>query len=115
MHDPVLTVTAGAHPAGPTLITAAGELDYSTAADLRELIGDTPFTPAGVVIDLTGLLYCDSTGITVLVTAYQLARSAGAPLALAGVSGSLERVFGIAGLYEIFASYPTVEQAVGAM
>ncbi|WP_225848866.1 STAS domain-containing protein [Streptomyces sp. HPF1205] len=115
MNDPVLSVTSATHPAGPALITAAGELDYSNATDLGEVIRETPFPPAGVVIDLTGLLYCDSTGITVLVAAYQQARSAGVPLALAGLSGDLQRVFGIAGLHEIFDSYPTVEQAVGAL
>lgn len=113
--DPVLTVTAEPHPAGPTLITLAGELDFSTVADLRDVIRDTPFTAVGVVIDLTGVLYCDSTGITVLVTASQQASSAGSPFALAGLSDNLRRVFGIAGLHEIFSSYPTVDQAVVAL
>jgi anti-sigma B factor antagonist len=113
--DPVLTVTSGPHPAGPTLITVAGELDFSTAADLRDVIRETHFTPVGVVIDLTGVEYCDSTGITVLVTASQQAVKAGSPLALAGLSDSLQRVFGIAGLHELFSSYPTVDQAVGAL
>jgi anti-sigma B factor antagonist len=113
--DPVLTVTAQPHPSGPVLITVAGELDFSTAADLRDVIRDVHFTPVGVVIDLTDVLYCDSTGITVLVTASQQARSAGSPLALAGLSDNLQRVFGIAGLNEILSSYPTVDQAVGAL
>jgi anti-sigma B factor antagonist len=113
--DPVLTVASASHPAGPTLITATGELDYSNATDLHEVIRETAFTPAGVVIDLTGLRYCDSTGITVLITAYQQARAAGAPLALAGLSGELQHVFGMAGLHEIFAWYPTVDQAVVAL
>lgn len=113
--DPVLTVSAAPHPAGPTLITVAGELDFSTVADLHDVIRDTHFTPVGVVIDLSGVLYCDSAGITELVTVSQQARNAGSPLALAGLSDNLRRVFGIAGLHEIFASYPTVDQAVGAL
>ncbi|WUH89296.1 STAS domain-containing protein [Streptomyces sp. NBC_00433] len=113
--EPVLTVTAERHPAGPALIILNGELDFSTVADLHDVISDTPFTPAGVVIDLTGVLYCDSAGITELVTASQQARKAGSPLALAGLSDNLRRVFGIAGLDAIFSSYPTVDQAVGAL
>ncbi|MGW5354149.1 STAS domain-containing protein [Streptomyces sp. NPDC004031] len=113
--DPVLTVTASPHPAGPVLITVAGELDFSNAADLRDVISGTDFTPAGVVIDLTGVQYCDSTGITVLVTASQQAGKAGSPLALAGLGDSLRRVFAIAGLYEVFSSYSTVDEAVQAL
>ncbi|WP_322974421.1 STAS domain-containing protein [Actinacidiphila epipremni] len=114
-HDPVLTVTAGPHAAGPALITVTGELDFSTAADLRDTLDDTPMTAAGLVIDLTGLRYCDSTGLTVLVTAFQQAKRAGAPLALAGLNATLNRVFDIAGLHAIFPSYPTVDQAVLAI
>ncbi|SHM07243.1 STAS domain-containing protein [Actinacidiphila paucisporea] len=113
--DPVLTVTAERHPAGPTLITLSGELDFATVADLHDVIADTQFTAVGVVIDLTGVLYCDSAGITELVTASQQARKAGSPLVLAGLSDNLRRVFGIAGLHAIFSSYPTVDLAVGSL
>ncbi|WP_043180995.1 STAS domain-containing protein [Streptomyces sp. NRRL F-5123] len=113
--DPVLTVSAGLHPAGPVLITVAGELDFSNSADLRDVIRDTDFTPQGTVIDLTGVQYCDSTGITVLVTASQQAEKAGSPLALAGLGDSLRRVFAIAGLYEVFSCHPTVDEAVKAL
>jgi anti-sigma B factor antagonist len=112
---PVLTVTAGPHASGPMVITLSGELDFSTAADLRDAIHDAPMTTAGLVIDLTGLHYCDSTGITVLVAASQQARQAGAPLALAGLNANLRRVFDIAGLHGIFSSYATVDQALLAI
>lgn len=113
--DPILTVTAGTHPAGPVLITVAGDLDFSTAADLGDVIRDTHFTPVGVVIDLSEVHYCDSTGITVLVTASQRAGKAGSPLALAGLSDNLRRIFGIAGLFDFFSLYPTVDQALRAL
>ncbi|CAG6398893.1 STAS domain-containing protein [Streptomyces cocklensis] len=113
--DPVLTVTTEPHPAGPTLITLVGELDFSTVADMHDVIRDTDFTPVGVVIDLTGVLYCDSAGITELVTVSQHAGNAGSPFALAGLSDNLRRVFDIAGLHEVFSSYPTVDQAVAAL
>lgn len=112
---PVLTVTAEPHSAGPTLITVSGELDFSTAADLRDTLDDTRLTAAGLVIDLTGLRYCDSTGITVLLAASQQASRSGAPLALAGLNANLARVFDIAGLHEVFSSYPTVDQALTAI
>jgi anti-sigma B factor antagonist len=112
---PVLTVTAEPHSAGPTLITVTGELDFSTAADLRDTLDDTHMTAAGLVIDLTGLHYCDSTGITVLLAASDQATRSGAPLALAGLNANLSRVFDIAGLHDVFSSYPTVDQALLAI
>ncbi|MEV5708913.1 STAS domain-containing protein [Actinoallomurus sp. NPDC052274] len=115
MTDRVLTATSHPHPAGPTLITVAGELDYYTAAHLRKALEETTFTADGVIIDLTDLAYCDSTGITVLVTAYHRARASDTPLALAGLNPDLDRVFGIVGLHDVFASYPTVEEAVAAL
>jgi anti-sigma B factor antagonist len=113
--DRVLTVTTHAHPAGSTVLTVEGELDYHTAAQLRQVLQDTPFTAGGVVIDLTDLTYCDSTGVTVLVTAYHRAQATGTPLALAGLSDDLDRVFGIIGLRDVFAIHPTVDKAVESL
>jgi anti-sigma B factor antagonist len=113
--DRVLTATTHTHPAGPTVITVVGELDFYTAAQLRQALEKTTFTGEGVIIDLTDLTYCDSTGITVLVTAYHRAQAGKAPLALAGLNPDLERVFGIVGLRDVFAIYPTVDEAVTAL
>ncbi|MCO5997943.1 STAS domain-containing protein [Actinoallomurus rhizosphaericola] len=115
MTDRVLTATTHAHPAGPAVISVAGELDYYTAAHLRQAVQETAFTAEGVIIDLTDLTYCDSTGITVLVTAYHRAQASKAPLALVGLNPDLNRVFGIVGLHDVFASYPTVDEAVAAL
>ncbi|GAA4102717.1 MULTISPECIES: STAS domain-containing protein [Actinomadura] len=115
MTDHVLSIDTHAHSAGPTVLTVAGELDYHTGGQLREALEETEFTKAGVVIDLTDLTYCDSTGITVLVTAYHRAKKADAPLALAGLNPDLRRVFGIVGLDRVFAFHPTVEKAVSSM
>lgn len=112
MTDRVLTVTTHVDTTGPTVFTVAGELDYHTAGELRQVMQETPFTDGGVVVDLTELTYCDSTGITVLITAYHRARAIGARLALAGLNPDLQRVFGIIGLGEIFTFYPTLGKAI---
>ncbi len=113
MTDRTLTVTRRTDPAGATVLSVAGELDHHTSPRLARALEDTPFGPAEpVVIDLADLTFCDSTGITVLVTAYRRSHATGARLFFAGTSPDLMRVFHIVGLDKIFAFQPTTEQAL---
>lgn len=116
MTDQTLTATREPHPAGATVVAATGELDHHTARQLTRAIDETPFdSDAPVLIDLTGLTYCDSTGITVLVAAYNRAQRTGAQLILVGVNPDLMRVFGIVGLDQLFSFEPTVDHAIAAL
>ncbi|MEU6488524.1 STAS domain-containing protein [Streptomyces sp. NPDC046887] len=115
MTERTLTVTSRTHPSGATVLTVDGELDHHTAAQLRAAVEAAPYPPAGTVLDLTRLGYCDSTGITVLVTGYHRAQAAGTPLVLAGLSADLLRVFRIVGLDQIFSFRPTVDEALAAL
>ena len=114
--DPVLAVTLHPHPAGPRLMSVSGELDYHTAPRLRAGLDEVPLeTGASLIIDLSGLTYCDSTGISILVGAYHRAKAAGAVLALAGVNPDISRVFRVIGLDQVFVSYDTVDAAARAL
>ncbi|MEV5320558.1 STAS domain-containing protein [Streptomyces sp. NPDC052687] len=114
MTDHNLTVTHDDHPSGATVLAVAGELDHHTARTLTFALDEAPFTAgARLVIDLSALTYCDSTGITVFVSAYQRAQAAGCSLTLAGVRHDLMRVFRIVGLDQLFTFQPTIEDAVG--
>ncbi|MEV4252339.1 STAS domain-containing protein [Spirillospora sp. NPDC049652] len=113
MTDRTLTAVPGPHPSGATVLAVSGELDHHTAPDLTEVIMEMPFdagTP--VIMDLTELTYCDSTGITVLVTTYKRAQASGTPLVLVGLNADLTRVLEIVGLDKFFTFRPTVEEAV---
>jgi anti-sigma B factor antagonist len=112
--DHVLSVTTHTHPTGPTVVTVAGELEYGTAANLRQAIEAAPFPGAGVVLDLTALTYCDSTGLTALLAAHRRAQATHVPLALAGMSADLRHVFSIVGLDQVFALHADVEEAITA-
>ncbi|MFB7645979.1 MULTISPECIES: STAS domain-containing protein [unclassified Streptomyces] len=116
MTDPTLTATRHTHSRGATVLAVAGELDHHTAPQLSRLIQDTAFGPeAPVLIELSGLTYCDSTGITVLIGADRRARQAEAPLSLVGVNPELMHVFRIIGLDQLFNFQPTVEDAIDAL
>ncbi|MEU9580914.1 STAS domain-containing protein [Streptomyces chilikensis] len=114
--DPVLTVHRHTHPSGATVLGATGELDHHTAGALLGALDELRLTrTGGLVIDLTGLSYCDSTGITVLVTAHHRAEQAGCPLALAGLGPDLRQMFHTVGLDQIFTFHDDLDHAVDAL
>ncbi len=114
--DADLVVTLRADPAGPGLITVSGELDYHTGPRLRACLDEAPLGPgAALVLDLSGLTYCDSIGVAVLVHGYRRAEAAGATLALAGTPADVFRLLRFTGLDRLFSSYDSVESAVRAL
>ncbi|SBU96671.1 anti-sigma B factor antagonist [Streptomyces sp. MnatMP-M77] len=116
MSDQSLTLTTHHHPAGVWVLTVSGELDHHTSPRFREALNEiTLSTDTGLVLELSGLTYCDSTGITVLVTAYQRAQASGTELNVAGASPHLLRLFGVVGLDQVFTLQLTTEHAIAAL
>ncbi|WP_020139776.1 STAS domain-containing protein [Streptomyces sp. 351MFTsu5.1] len=116
MTESTLTVDQQIHEAGPILLKVTGELDHHTAPWLTEALDDVPLAPgAALVVDFSDLTYCDSTGITVLVTAYHRAEAAGSAFSLAGLGRDLTRMFQTVGLDQVFALHPTADAAVAAL
>ncbi|OKK21925.1 anti-anti-sigma factor [Streptomyces sp. CB00455] len=116
MTDRTLTATRHTHSRGAAVLAVVGELDHHTAPELTRVIQETPFSPdVPVLIDLSELTYCDSTGITVLVSAYNRAHGADAPLFLVGLNADLMHVFRIVGLDQLFRFELTVEDAIDAL
>ncbi|MFC1408520.1 STAS domain-containing protein [Streptacidiphilus sp. N1-12] len=114
MTDPTLDVSRQNRPNGDVVLTLVGELDFSTSAHFTRALEEAPVAPATEwVIDLSDLRYCDSTGITAFVTAYQRVQAAGSSLVLAGVSSELMRVFRIVGLDQVFTFRPPVPDGIG--
>ena len=94
------------------IIALAGELDFHTAPQLRAAVQDRELTPnRGLIIDLSELTFCDSSGITAILVAYRLTSAAGAPMALAAVPSSVARTFKLVGLDQVFTIYPTTGDA----
>ncbi|MEU9419542.1 STAS domain-containing protein [Streptomyces sp. NPDC051000] len=116
MTDHTLTATRHTHSRGATVLAVVGELDHHTAPELTRVIQETPFGPdVPVLIDVSALTYCDSTGITVLVGAYHRAHKVDAPLLIVGLNAELMHVFRIVGLDQLFTFQPTVEEAVDSL
>ncbi|MFJ8148627.1 STAS domain-containing protein [Streptomyces sp. NPDC096048] len=103
--NPLQTTTRHA-PTGPVL-EINGDLDYTTAGELRALITALTLKPGQrLVLDLAGLEFCDSSGITAMIAAHNHARTAQADVALAAVPDHTLRVLRLVGLDQIFPLHP---------
>jgi anti-anti-sigma factor len=101
------TTTAGA------VITVQGELDVATAPRLRAAADAlAPASGQVLVVDLAGVTFCDSSGISALIAARNVAEDAGAGVALVAVPARLARTFALIGLADFFPTYPTAEDAL---
>ncbi|MEW2165266.1 STAS domain-containing protein [Streptomyces sp. NPDC007084] len=116
MYDRTLTVTRHAHARGATVLVVVGELDHHTTPELARAVQDTPFGPdTPLLLDVSDLTYCDSTGLTVFVGAYDRAVKSGTSLLLVGMNADLMHLFRIVGLDQLFTFQPTVDDAINTL
>lgn len=109
-----LTVTARTDGTW-VVLEVAGELDFQTAPQVRTAVQALSLSPdRGLVLDLGGLTFCDSSGITAMVVARAFAREAGAAIALAALPDRVARTFAIVGLAQVFTVHPTAAEAIAA-
>ena len=85
-------------------MSLGGEIDLYTAPRLHgELVailsGDEPVQ---VVVDMSGIELCDSTGMNVLLAAQRRAREQGGDLELAAPRPAIRKVLQVTGLESVF-------------
>jgi anti-anti-sigma factor len=77
----------------------AGEIDVLTVVQLSALVNETlADPPSRMVLDMSGVTFCDSQGLGTLVVLSRKAQHARSVLALANVGDFLLRVLDITGL-----------------
>jgi len=100
---------------GYTIVAISGEIDIASVPVLREQILRLPRPQARrIVIDLSGVTFCDASGLALLVGASRRARQLNGVLRLAAptpLAAALLRLTGLDSRFEIFA---TVPEAIGA-
>ncbi|MGK5557679.1 STAS domain-containing protein [Actinomadura kijaniata] len=101
-----LDITRRDAATGPVL-HVAGDLDYTHAPGLRHHVRQLTLTPGQcLVLDLSGLEFCDSSGITALLAARQHVQAADAAIVLAAVPSNLMRTLTLVGLDRVFTVVP---------
>ncbi len=114
----MLSVTADQRD-GWTVLLVRGELDLVTSAGVRQQVHDAVAEGRrDLVLDLSDVQFCDSSGVGVLVGARRLMRSCAGRLRLilpaqGAVDGShVNRVLAALGVRRLFDVYPDLETAV---
>jgi anti-sigma B factor antagonist len=106
----VTTRSQGDH----TVISVTGEIDLYTAPKLQsELMTALDSSPVRLIVDMSGVEFCDSTGINVLLAAHRQARERGGELQLAGPGSATRKVLQVTGLESVFTVLDAPVRATG--
>lgn len=95
MSDQLLTIEATRLDAGHVRLRLTGDLDFDTAPELTAAAADLHGDE--VLIDLSGVSICDSSGLSALLVVQRNARV----MHLTGVSPQLQRMLDRTGLAEL--------------
>lgn len=95
-----------------TVLAICGELDIATTAALRDqIVIALKNTATPVIIDLSGVSFCDASGLALLVGVRRRARLRGLTIALAAPRRNVHKLLRITGLDRAFTVHPTVTAA----
>ncbi|MEO5875879.1 MAG: STAS domain-containing protein [Streptosporangiaceae bacterium] len=84
-----------------TLIAPRGELDVTNSSRFRdELLTAVGSARAAVIVDLSRLGFCDSSGMGVLVQGYKRAQERDIAYEVSGAHGRVATILDLTGLYE---------------
>ncbi|MET9857480.1 STAS domain-containing protein [Streptomyces sp. NPDC006450] len=100
---------------GATVLTLAGELDHDTADPLDAAL-EAARADGGrrLLVDVSGLAFCDSTGLNVLLHHRMATRESGGSLELIGLHRPISRMFHVTGAGGLFPQHPDVEAALAS-
>ena len=101
-----LSISITETAAGGVALAVSGELDLSTASQLRSAVDDAVARGGTVQIDLREVSFIDSTGLHALIQADQMLQRQGQRLYVTDQSPALRRLLELAGLTDYFAPQP---------
>ena len=93
---------------GAIIVSFQGEVDLEHSPKAREVLLDCVGRGQKVLVDLSGVVYIDSSGVASLVEAFQAAKKNGAPFALVSVNIAARRVLELARLDKVFTIHETL-------
>jgi anti-sigma B factor antagonist len=98
---------------GWSVVTAKGRLDSVTVMRFTDLCTAwIDAADADVVLDLSGLDYVSSAGLSSILGAAKRLEGRNRRLVIAGLKGLVKEVFAISGFETVLPSFPDVESAI---
>jgi anti-sigma B factor antagonist len=101
------------HPDGTVVVTVRGNLDVDSAGGLLSALDAALERPVPrIVVDLSGVEFCDSTGLSAFVIGHNRVVHAGGWLRLAAPNEWVGRLLHTVGLGSRLGVYPSVAEAL---
>lgn len=93
-----------------------GEIDLYTVPKLQRELASLLATsdPVRLIVDLSGVDFCDSTGVNVLLAAHRQVREKGGDLELAAPRPAVRKILQVTGLETVFTVTDDPAHAVGS-
>lgn len=101
---------------GTKVLDVSGEIDVYTAPQFKEAVNH--ILDSGqkhLIINMAGVTYMDSSGFGTLLSATKRIRPEGGTVSLVKVNSAIDRILRITRLSTVFATYDTVDEAIGAI
>lgn len=105
--------TFDAREDGMSVVRLCGRLDFVSAADVKRAFADAVGQGnRRLVVDLSGITFIDSSGLSSLVSGLRTTRQAGGDLRIAAAGTQPSALFSLTSLDQVFRLYPTIEEAL---
>jgi anti-sigma B factor antagonist len=99
---------------GVFLLVLQGDLDMSSSPEVRDaLLPLFRKETSHVVVDLSGVPYMDSSGVATFVECLQISRKEKIRFTLAGASPTVESIFDLAYLSNVFEMVADADHVIG--
>jgi anti-sigma B factor antagonist len=96
-----------------TVLSLHGQLDMDSAAALTDVLDQMHRDQTSrIIVDLAGVTFCDSTGLSILVVAHHRAVTAGGYLRLAAPTPFLLRILNVVGVLPAVPAYHSIAAAL---
>jgi anti-sigma B factor antagonist len=98
---------------GVTVVSVRGEIDIASVPGLSACLG--ALTAPSVVLDLTELRFCDSSGLGVMIRAWKDLNARSGEFVLAAPQRQVARLLSTTGLNTRIPIHPTVPDAISSL
>jgi anti-sigma B factor antagonist len=99
----------------PNVLSLEGEVDLHISPEVAmSLRAMTAKKPNVIIVDLAKVTYFDSSGLAVLIEGMQSVKKYGGKFVLADVQESVQHIFELARLDQVFQIFPNVDSALAA-
>jgi anti-sigma B factor antagonist len=108
-----MQVTVTDHRCAVAVLHLSGDLAADTAPIMHDKLAELLERPVPrIVVDLSGLRFCDSVGLSAFIVSKQVIAARGGWLSFAGADPNLTQLMEAVGLTRYFVMFPKVEDAL---